>query len=93
MAASWPSFRFTMSVSSTFTSAVMIDISAIVIRTVPGWFWTPTIAISPVTPASGPVLLGEDLRDLGAAVAVLVVGAHGGSVGLDGDILSVRLAV
>lgn len=53
----------------------------------------PTIAISPVTPASGPVLLGEDLRDLGAAVAVLVVGAHGGSVGLDGDILSVRLAV
>jgi signal transduction histidine kinase len=52
----------------------------------------PTITISPVTPASGPVLLGEDLRDLGAAVAVLVVGAHGGSVGLDGDLISVRLA-
>jgi len=52
----------------------------------------PTVTISPVTPASGPVLLGEDLRDLGAAVAVLVVGAHGGSVGLQGDALSVRLA-
>ena len=52
----------------------------------------PTIAISPVTPASGPVLLGEDLRDLGAAVAVLLVEAHGGSVSLDGEVLSVRLA-
>jgi len=51
----------------------------------------PTISISPVTAASGPVLLGQDLRDLGAAVAVLLVGAHGGSVGLDGETLSVRL--
>jgi len=50
----------------------------------------PTISISPVTAASGPVLLGQDLRDLGAAVAVLLVGAHGGSVGLDGETLSVR---
>ena len=52
----------------------------------------PAISISPVTAASGPVLLGEDLRDLGAAVAVLLIGAHGGSVGLDGDTLSVRFA-
>jgi signal transduction histidine kinase len=52
----------------------------------------PTISISPVTAASGPVLLGQDLRDLGAAVAVLLVGAHGGSVVLDGDVLSVRFA-
>jgi signal transduction histidine kinase len=52
----------------------------------------PTISISPVTPASGPVLLGQDLRDLGAAVAVLLVDAHGGSVDLDGETLSVRLA-
>ena len=27
------------------------------------------LRISPVTPASAPVVLGEDLRDLGAAVA------------------------
>ena len=52
----------------------------------------PAISISPVTAASGPVLLGEDLRNLGAAVAVLLIGAHGGSVGLDGDTLSVRFA-
>src|SRR2546427_682462 len=30
------------------------------------------LTIRPVTAASGPVLLGEDLRDLGAAVAVLL---------------------
>jgi hypothetical protein len=37
------------------------------------------------------VLLGEDLRDLGAAVAVRLVQALGGSVSLDGDTLTVRL--
>jgi signal transduction histidine kinase len=51
----------------------------------------PRLTISPVTPASGPVLLGEQLRDLGAAVAVRVVRALGGSVDLDGDTLSVAL--
>ena len=50
-----------------------------------------SIGIAPVTPASGPVLLGEELRDLGAAVAVRVVRALGGTVDLDGDTLSVRL--
>jgi signal transduction histidine kinase len=50
-----------------------------------------TLTISPVTAASGPVVLGEDLRDLGAAVAVLVIRALGGSVELDGDALLVRL--
>jgi signal transduction histidine kinase len=50
-----------------------------------------TLTVSPVTPSSGPVLLGEELRDLGAAVAVRVVRANGGSVELDGDTLTVRL--
>jgi signal transduction histidine kinase len=50
-----------------------------------------TLTVSPVTPSSGPVLLGEQLRDLGAAVAGLVVRANGGSVELDGDTLLVRL--
>ncbi len=50
-----------------------------------------TLAISPVTPASGPVLLGEELRDLGAAVAVIVIRASGGSVSLNGDTLAVKL--
>jgi signal transduction histidine kinase len=50
-----------------------------------------TLALSPVTPSSGPVVLGEDLRDLGAAVAVRVVRALGGSVELDGDTLRITL--
>ena len=52
----------------------------------------PELALSPVTPASAPVLLGEDLRDLGAAVAVRVVQARGGSVAVEGETLTVRFA-
>jgi signal transduction histidine kinase len=50
------------------------------------------IEIAPITPASAPVVLGEDLRDLGAAVAVQLIRALGGSVALDGETLRVRLA-
>jgi len=49
------------------------------------------VTVSPITPASAPVVLGEDLRDLGAAVAVRAVRALGGSVELAGDALLVRL--
>src|SRR5437016_6170942 len=49
------------------------------------------VDVSPITPASAPVVLGEDLRDLGAAVAVRLVRTLGGSVELEGDELSVRL--
>ena len=49
------------------------------------------LTIAPITPASAPVVLGEDLRDLGAAVAVLLVRALGGSVELNGETLRVRL--
>jgi signal transduction histidine kinase len=51
----------------------------------------PTLTLRPVTPSSAPVVLGEDLRDLGAAVAVRVVNALGGSVTLDGETLTVKL--
>ena len=51
----------------------------------------PELTIAPITPASAPVVLGEDLRDLGAAVAVLLIRALGGSVELDGETLHVRL--
>jgi signal transduction histidine kinase len=51
-----------------------------------------TVTIRPVTEASGPVLMGDDLRDLGAAVAVRVVAAMGGAVALDGDAVVVRLS-
>ena len=47
--------------------------------------------LAPVTAASAPVVLGEDLRDLGAAVAVLQLRSQGGSVTLDGETLRIRL--
>jgi signal transduction histidine kinase len=50
-----------------------------------------TFALSPVTRASAPVLLGEELRDLGAAAATRLVRALGGSVELDGDQFVIRL--
>jgi signal transduction histidine kinase len=50
------------------------------------------LELSPVTPASAPVLLGEDLRDLGAAIAVRVLRAQEGSVELDGETLRIGLA-
>jgi signal transduction histidine kinase len=50
------------------------------------------LALEKITPASAPVVLGEDLRDLGAAVAVRLIQARGGSVEVDGETLRVRLA-
>ncbi|HEY5694235.1 MAG TPA: histidine kinase dimerization/phospho-acceptor domain-containing protein [Gaiellaceae bacterium] len=49
------------------------------------------IRLSPVTAASAPVVLGDDLRDLGAAVAVQLVRRLGGSVDLADEALTVRL--
>jgi signal transduction histidine kinase len=49
------------------------------------------LRVSPITPASAPVVLGEDLRDLGAAVAVMHVARLGGSVAVEGETLTVRL--
>jgi signal transduction histidine kinase len=51
----------------------------------------PSLRVSPVTASSAPVVLGAELRDLGAAVAVRVVRALGGSVDVDGETLTVRL--
>jgi signal transduction histidine kinase len=48
--------------------------------------------VSPVTESSAPVVLGQDLRDLGAAVAVSVIEALGGSVSISGRTLTIRLA-
>jgi signal transduction histidine kinase len=52
----------------------------------------PQLELAPVTAAAAPVLLGEDLRDLGAAIAVRAIRAQGGSVELDGERLVVALA-
>ena len=50
----------------------------------------PELTIAPITSASAPVVLGDDLRDLGAAVAGRLVGALGGDLALDEDVLRVR---
>jgi signal transduction histidine kinase len=50
------------------------------------------IDVSPITAASAPVVLGEDLRDLRAAVAVRVLRTLGGDATVSGDVLTIRLA-
>jgi len=50
------------------------------------------IEVSPVTESSAPVVLGRDLRDLGAAVAVRAIEALDGSVSVSGPTLTIRLA-
>ena len=50
------------------------------------------IRLSPVTAAAAPVVLGDDLRDLGAAVAVRLVRRLGGSVSVAAETLTIRLA-
>lgn len=50
------------------------------------------IAVSPVTDASAPVVLGTELRDLGAAVAVRLIETLGGAVSVSQQTLTIRLA-
>jgi signal transduction histidine kinase len=50
------------------------------------------LRVSPVTPASAPVVLGRELRDLGAAVAVLLVERLGGTVAVADGTLVVRFS-
>ena len=49
------------------------------------------IWLSPVTAASAPVVLGDDLRDLGAAVAVSLIRRLGGSVVVQDEALGIEL--
>ncbi len=49
------------------------------------------VAIAPVAAETAPIVLGEELKDFGAAVAVRLIRALGGSVALDGDRLVVTL--
>jgi signal transduction histidine kinase len=50
------------------------------------------IDVSGVTDSSAPVVVGQDLRDLGAAVAVRVIEVLGGAVSVSGQTLTIRLA-
>jgi two-component system sensor histidine kinase KdpD len=47
--------------------------------------------IGPVEPAAGPVVLAQELKDLGAAVALRLGAANGGTAQLDGRALVVTL--
>ena len=49
------------------------------------------LRLAPITPAAAPVVLGDELRDLGSIVGRLVLEELGGSLELDGDSLVVRL--
>ena len=49
------------------------------------------LTVSPITASSAPVVLGQELRDLGAAVAVMLIRRLGGSVALEGETLTIRL--
>jgi signal transduction histidine kinase len=51
----------------------------------------PEAAIEPITEAAAPVLMREQMRDLGAAIAARIVSALGGSLELDSGRLLVRL--
>jgi signal transduction histidine kinase len=50
-----------------------------------------SVAISPVLPNVVPIILGEDLKDLGAAAAGRLLDSLGGSLAVEGDRLLVRL--
>jgi signal transduction histidine kinase len=50
------------------------------------------LTLAPITEAAAPVLLGEDLKDLGAGVAVRAIGALGGSIELAVEELRITLA-
>jgi signal transduction histidine kinase len=49
------------------------------------------LEVEPITDSSSKVVLGQDLRDLGAAVAVRLLERLGGTVEVDGSILKIRL--
>ncbi len=49
------------------------------------------VTISPVAAEAAPIVLGEDPKDLGAAIAVQLVRSLGGDVAVDGDSLMVSL--
>ncbi len=49
------------------------------------------VSIVPIVRDAGPIVLGDDPKDLGAAVAVRIVRALGGEVALDGERLLVTL--
>ncbi len=50
-----------------------------------------SLALAPVTESAAPVVLGDEIRDLGSLVARIVIEQLGGTLALDGETLRVRL--
>jgi signal transduction histidine kinase len=50
----------------------------------------PVVSVAPIVENAGPIAMGDDLRDFGAAVGVQVLAALDAPVELDGDTLNVR---
>jgi signal transduction histidine kinase len=50
-----------------------------------------SLALSPITATAAPVLLGEELKDLGSIVGRTAIEELGGSVAVDGETLRVEL--
>ena len=50
-----------------------------------------TLELSPVTAAAAPVVLGDELKDLGSIVGRMAIEELGGSLALDGETLRVEL--
>ena len=53
----------------------------------------PRVRFEPVVESAAPIVLGEQLKDLGAAVAVSHVHAIGGEIALEGERLTVTLPI
>ena len=51
----------------------------------------PRVQFEPVVESAAPIVLGEELKDLGAAVAVSLLHALGGEIALEGERLTVTL--
>jgi hypothetical protein len=51
------------------------------------------VMFEPVVESAAPIVLGEELRDLGAAVAVMLLRSLGSDVALDGERLTVTLPI
>ena len=51
----------------------------------------PKVVFVPVAESAAPIVLGEEQRDLGAAVAMMLIRALGGGVALEGERLIVTL--
>lgn len=51
----------------------------------------PRVVLEPVVAGAAPIVLGDDPKDLGAAVAVQLIRALGGELALEGERLTVTL--